>query len=190
MAFKLIEDEQCQLSTIVRSENALGYGEGMMEAGCVLNQAVLLGACNYLMHYDVHAVGDVQVAYLSRKAFIEGTESINSMAIDGYVDFLLRLPGFGHLSKGVAKKIVNTSKMVNIPKDWRYLASPANNSVFLILAGSVDYEFSNATISDDNKQINLRSFLSGEKNFQRTDRVAINDHATLRKQSYNLRLQQ
>jgi hypothetical protein len=87
----------------------------------MLNQAVLLGACNYLMHYDIHAVGDVQVAYLSRKNFLKGTESINNLAIDNYVDFLLRLPGFDHLSKGVAKKIINTSKMVNIPKDWKYM---------------------------------------------------------------------
>lgn len=88
----------------------------------MLNQAVVLGACNYLMHYDIHAVGDVQVAYLSRKNFLKGSESINNIAIDGYVDFLLRLPGFDHLSKGVAKKIINTSKMVNIPKDWKYIS--------------------------------------------------------------------
>ena len=122
MGFKLIEDEQNHLKTAVRHQNSLGYGEGKLEAGCVLNQAVLLGAVNYLMHYDIHAVGEVQFAYLSHKNFNKGVESINSMAIESYVDFLLHLPGFEHLSRGVARKIIYCSKMVNIPKDWRLLS--------------------------------------------------------------------
>ena len=73
------------------------------------------------MHYDIHAVGEVQFAYLSHKNFKKGVESINSMAIESYVDFLLHLPGFEHLSRGVARKIIYCSIKVNFPKNGMYL---------------------------------------------------------------------
>ena len=78
MAFRLVEQEMQMLKTIVKHENEAGYGYGLVEPGSVLHQGVLLGACNYLMHYDFEALGETHVAFLSRSDFKDGTESINS----------------------------------------------------------------------------------------------------------------
>jgi len=114
MAYKLVEQETQFLQTVTKQTDDAGFGTGAIEPGTVLNQAVLLGACNYLMHYDFEAIGETHVAYLSRSAFLEATEYVNNLAIEGFVDYLLKLPGFGYLSKGLARKIIHTSSLVNI----------------------------------------------------------------------------
>ena len=67
ICFKLIKDEQNHIKKAVHHRNSLYYGEGKLEAGCILNQAVVLDAVNYLIHYDIQAVGEVKFANLSQK---------------------------------------------------------------------------------------------------------------------------
>jgi hypothetical protein len=67
LAFNLVMQEMQYLSGLIHLEDQTGHGLGKVKHGAVLNQATLLGFCNYLLHYDLQAVGKVQVAYLSHK---------------------------------------------------------------------------------------------------------------------------
>lgn len=109
--------------------------------------------------------------------------SINSTAVEGLVDHLLRHPIFRQLSRGVARKVIYTSRLVNIPKGWKYTGglkqSKTCTKMYLILGGSVNYEFGKAGTVEENKSLSLRNFLNGDKVFQRMDRLTINETAVI-----------
>jgi hypothetical protein len=143
MAFTLVEADLSQLSSIINKENSQGNGIGEIGPGTVLNQAMLLGAQNYLLHYDLEADGPVRVAYLSRKQFMHGVEAINNTAIENYVDYLCKLPGFEAVSRSVARKMIYTSRMVSTPVGTRFESTNRNKKLFHILRGEFLYEFTN-----------------------------------------------
>ena len=88
------------------------------------------------------------------------------LAIDQLVEYILKMPGFKHLSKHAAKKIIQTSKKVKLPKGWKYNCDPHGNKFFLILSGNLVYNYGSVAAKDDNtNQLNLRAFLAGEKIF-------------------------
>ena len=120
-----------------------------------------------MLHYDFIAKEEkVKVAYLSQKHFQEAVDKVNDLFVDQVVDFLKLQNGFKHpsMSKPMLKKVVKLSKLVNLPKGWKYSNMDTSERLFMILRGSVRYEYgwpTDAIESAGSKKVNLRNFLAG-----------------------------
>lgn len=85
----------------------------------------------------------MQLAYISRREFKTGIAAVNDEAIDGLIDYMLKLKLFEKLSRGLLKKIIKTSRLVNLPWGWKYNSDKLEKYLFHILKGSVNFEFAN-----------------------------------------------
>ena len=138
-----------------------------MPVGTVIHAAVNLGSHPYMLHYDfVAADKSVKLAYLSQKHFIEAIEGINNAVIDQIGDYLLQQNGFNKssLSKGNIRKLIKNSKLMNLPKGWKYKNDNKTERLYMILKGSMRYEYGNPGVQLDGggaKKVNLRNFLAG-----------------------------
>ena len=146
-------------------ENGCGYTD--VGPGTVIHQSVCLGSHQYMLHYDFVAKDEtVKIAYLSQKHFQEAVDKLNDLYLDQMVDFLKLQNGFKHpsMSKPMIKKVVKYSKLMNLPKGWKFSNMERSERLFMILRGSVKFEYGNAIDAIEHagsKKVNLRNFLAG-----------------------------
>ena len=81
------------------------------------------------------------------------------------------------MSKPMIKKVVKLSKLMNLPKGWKYSNMDRSERLFMILRGSVKFEYGNAIDAIEHtgsKKVNLRNFLAGGyKPVSIQDRLAV-----------------
>ncbi len=68
------------------------------------------------------------------------------------------------MSKPMLRKVIKHSKLMNLPKGWKYNNMERSERLFMILRGSVKFEYGNvqdAISGAGSKKVNLRNFLAG-----------------------------
>ena len=190
---ELIDKEHKYFDSITRNIDEFGRGFVNVEPGTVIHSAVCLGSHQYMLHYDFVAKDKkVKLAYISQKTFQEAVEHVNDAAIEQVGDYLLGQSGFNKssLSKQGMKKVIRRSKLVNLPKGWRYSNQEPTNRLYLILRGSMRYDYgtpSGPIEGSASKKVNLRNFLAGGfKPVSIQDRINIEKDRT--RQTNNSRL--
>ena len=79
---------------------------------------------------------------------------------------MLQQSGFNRssLSKGNIRKLIKKSKLVNLPKGWKYSTLEPTDRLYLILKGSMRYQYGEPGVQLEggcSKKVNLRNFLAG-----------------------------
>ena len=62
------------------------------------------------------------------------------------------------------RKLIKKSKLVNLPKGWNYTTDEPSERLYLILKGSMRYEYGTPSVQIEgggSKKVNLRNFLAG-----------------------------
>jgi hypothetical protein len=103
----------------------------------------MLGAQQYLLHYKFEVVSEkLKVAYITRKSFEKFLDDLNYNETMQLTTEIQQVPyfRFAEISKNALKKIVGASRLVRIPKGWKYHSSAESNQFFLITKGTLQYE--------------------------------------------------
>ena len=68
------------------------------------------------------------------------------------------------LSKGNMRRLIKKSKLMYLPKGWKYTNKESSERLYLILKGSMHYEYGSPGVQLEggaSKKVNLRNFLAG-----------------------------
>lgn len=143
VSLRLMEKEFELFEKLTEKRDQQGYGEGLAEPGFIFHQALLssLQTNQYLLHYELQAVGDVKLGYLNHKQMIRAIGKINEISVSEQIEEIQKLPVFRYTSKNNAKRMMKHSRVIELPKGWTYNSqNDAQNAFYLILSGELTFE--------------------------------------------------